>query len=307
MANELTSANAAQAIMKWVAAQYLPAVIGNLVMANLVNRDYESTLQNTGDTVNVPIAPEMAANNIAEAGSVTNQQNNLGNAQIVLNRHVEASFSIADVMKAIVSGNPNMAFMDSAVKALSAKLETDLLSVYPQLNAITAVGSGNTSITEATVDSAETSLFTAKVPGIDPKYLIVSGTAYGQLRQLPRFSEFQMTGPSGQPSPMITGQLAGVAGGTLKGLTVYRSQYVQKVSTTTYNLCFHRNAIALVMRRLPQTLMGTGAIQDYVEYGGYGFRVTLSYNSQTMQNQVTVDCLYGIGPLRNNFGLQVLS
>ena len=37
----ITSANIAQAIVKLVAADALPALMGNLVMGNLVNRNYE--------------------------------------------------------------------------------------------------------------------------------------------------------------------------------------------------------------------------------------------------------------------------
>ena len=40
----ITSANVATAIVKLVAADALPALMGNLVMGNLVNRDYEPTL-----------------------------------------------------------------------------------------------------------------------------------------------------------------------------------------------------------------------------------------------------------------------
>ena len=61
----ITSANLAQAIVKLVAADALPALMGNLVMGNLVNRDYEPSLAQAGDTVNIPIAPTLTANNIA--------------------------------------------------------------------------------------------------------------------------------------------------------------------------------------------------------------------------------------------------
>src|SRR3954447_22657996 len=62
----ITSANLASAIVKLVAAEALPALVSNLVMGNLVNRDYEPILANAGDTVNVPISPVLVANNIAE-------------------------------------------------------------------------------------------------------------------------------------------------------------------------------------------------------------------------------------------------
>jgi hypothetical protein len=66
----ITSANVANAIVKLVAADALPALVGNLVMGNLVNRDYEPTLAQAGDTVNIPIPPTLVANNIAEGGMV---------------------------------------------------------------------------------------------------------------------------------------------------------------------------------------------------------------------------------------------
>src|ERR1700751_887788 len=97
----ITSANVASAIVKLVAVDALPALMSNLVMGNLVNRDYEPTLAQAGDTVNVPIPPTLIANNIAEGGTVTPQNPSLGNAQIVLNTHAEATFQIPDVTKVL--------------------------------------------------------------------------------------------------------------------------------------------------------------------------------------------------------------
>src|SRR6266576_2885889 len=57
----ITSANLANAIVKLVAADALPALMGNLVMGNLVNRDYEPVLAQAGDTINVPIPPAVVA------------------------------------------------------------------------------------------------------------------------------------------------------------------------------------------------------------------------------------------------------
>src|SRR5947208_13370539 len=97
----ITSTNVASAIVKLVAADALPALVGNLVMGNLVNRDYEPVLANAGDTVNVPIPPSLVANNLAEGGTVTPQNPNMGNAQISLNTHAEATFQLPDVTKAL--------------------------------------------------------------------------------------------------------------------------------------------------------------------------------------------------------------
>lgn len=44
----ITSANVAQAIVKLVAADALPSLMGNLVMGNLVNRQFEPALAQAG-------------------------------------------------------------------------------------------------------------------------------------------------------------------------------------------------------------------------------------------------------------------
>jgi hypothetical protein len=300
----ITSANVANAIVKLVAADALPALMGNLVMGNLVNRDYEPTLARAGDTVNVPIPPTLVANNIAEGGTVQTQNPNLGNAQIVLNTHAEATFQIPDVTKVLAVPDLLKLYMQPAVVALAERIESDLLSLYPMFTANPAVGTAGTALTEAVVDSAETALFSAKVPASAPKYLVVDPTAYSALRQIPRFSEFNTAGEAGLRA-LVEGAV-----GKMKDFYIFRSQFVSKTGTspvTTHNLAFSRDAIGLVVRRLPQPLPGTGAIAEYAELGSFGMRVTMSYQPNTLAQQFTVDVLYGVGVLRNNFAVQVNS
>ena len=300
----ITSANVANAIVKLVAADALPALMGNLVMGNLVNRDYEPVLAQAGDTVNVPIPPTLVANNIAEGGTVTLQSPNLGNAQIVLNTHAEASFLVPDVTKVLAVPDLLRLYMQPAVVALAEKIESDLLGNYPFFTANSPVGTGGTPITEAVVDAAETALFAAKVPASDSKYLVVDSGTYSTLRQIPRFSEFQTAGEAGLRA-LIDGAV-----GKMKDFYIFRSQFVAKTGSspvTTHNLAFAKNALGLVVRRLPQPLPGTGAIAEYAELGNFGMRVTMSYQPNTLAQQFTVDVLYGIGTLRNNHAVQVNS
>jgi hypothetical protein len=195
----ITSANLANAIVKMVAVDALPALTGNLVMGNLVNRDYEPTIAQAGDTVNIPIPPTLVANNIAEGGTVVKQNPSLGNAQIVLNTHAEATFQIPDVTKVIAVPDLLRLYMQPAVIALAEKIESDLLGLYSGFTANPAVGTAGTAITEAAIDTAETALFQAKVPASSPKYLVVDGNTYSQLRQIPRFSEYSTAGDAGLP------------------------------------------------------------------------------------------------------------
>jgi hypothetical protein len=300
----ITSSNVNQAIVKLVAAQGLPALVGNLVMGNLVNRDYEPTLANAGDTVNIPIPAIMSANNISEGGSVQSQNPSLGNAQVVLNQHAESTFIIPDVTAALVGAERGdfslmSKYIEPAMIAIAESIETNLLALYTNLTENPTQGTAATAISEATIDAAEQALFDAKVPETLRKSLILSSTAYSQVRQSPRFTQANTLGSG---DAITTGKL-----GVLKDFDVYRSQFIAKPSTTTYNLAFARDAFALVMRRLPQPLPGTGAIAEYAELGNFGIRIVMSYQPNTLAQQFTCDVLYGVAVLRGVFGVQVLS
>ena len=300
----ITSTNVANAIVKLVAVDALPGLMGNLVMGNLVNRDFEPTLAQSGDTVNVPIPPTLVANNLAQGGTVQTQNPNLGNAQIVLDTHAEATFQVPDVTKVLAVPDLLKLYMQPAMVALAEKIETDLLNLYANFTANAPVGTPGTPITEEVVDAAETALFEAKVPAADPKYLVVDSSTYSALRQIPRFSEYEKAGDAGLRA-LVDGTV-----GKIKDFYVFRSQFVPKTGSSpvsTHNLAFAKSALGLVVRRLPQPLPGTGAIAEYAELGNFGMRVTLSYQPNTLAQQFTVDVLYGVGVLRNGFGVQVNS
>ena len=300
----ITSTNVASAIVKLVAVDALPALMSNLVMGNLVNRDYEPTLAQAGDTVNVPIPPTLVANNIAEGGTVQTQNPSLGNAQIVLNTHAEATFQIPDVTKVLAVPDLLKLYMQPAVVALAERIESDILNLYSQFTANAAVGAAGMAITEIAIDAAETALFAAKVPSTAGKYLVVDPATYSALRQIPRFSEYYSAGDAGLRA-LVEGAV-----GKMKDFFIFRSQLVSKTGSgpvTTHNLAFARDAIGLVVRRLPQPLPGTGAIAEYAELGNFGLRVVMSYQPNTLAQQFTVDVLYGTAVLRNAFGVQVSS
>jgi hypothetical protein len=301
----ITSTNVASAIVKLVAAEALPVLVGNLVMGNLVNRDYEPTLANGGDTINVPIPPVMTAYNILEGGAVQPQNPTLGNATIQLRTHAEATFQIPDVIKVLAVPDLLKIYMQPAVAAIAQRVESDLLNLYPGFSN-TPVGTPGTPVTEPVIDAAETALFLSKLPPSAQKFIVVDAATYSAWRQIPRFSEFQTAGDAGLHA-LVEGTI-----GKVKDFFVFRSQFVpytvstgSSPVTTTHNLAFARDAIGLVIRRLPQPLPGTGAIAEYAELGNFGMRVVMSYQPDTLAQQFTVDILYGCGILRPSSGVQV--
>ena len=295
----ITSENLAHAILKLLAARSLPILRPNFVMGGLITRDFDTQFAQAGDTITVRTPVVMQANVITETGSVQTQNPSPGNTEIVLDTHAEASFQIPDVTKAIAQPDLLNLYLEPAVVAIATKIETDLLSMYARFTRNTALGAGATALTENTVDSAETALFDAYVPESERKVLIVSSSAYADLRKISRFTENQTNGDG---DAIRTARV-----GRIKNFDVFRSQLVQKVSTTTYNLAFARQALGLVSRRLPAPLGGTGAIAEYIEDSSFGMRIITSYNANSLAQQYTVDTLYGVGVLRDQFAVNVLS
>src|SRR5260370_12732626 len=125
-------------------------------------------LAQAGDTVKIPIPPRLIANNLAEGGTVQTESPNLGNAQIVLNTHAEATFQIPDVTKVLAVPDLLKVYMQPAVVAIAEKIESDLLALYAGFSANTPLGTAGTPITEALLDQAQPSLFQAKVPPSQP-------------------------------------------------------------------------------------------------------------------------------------------
>lgn len=299
---QLSSANVAEAIPKFIAARVLQGLEPIFVMANLVNRDYDDVIANYGDTVDIPIPPDLVANNIIETGSLQLQNPDLGNAQVVLDSHVEASVQIPDITRALAQPDLMGIYVDRAVTAIGTRVESDLLNQYALFTSNAPVG-GQSAMDESRIDSAETKLFNAYIPITQQKYLVVSGNAFGQMRQIPRLTEYQTGVNRDQQSPIQTGGLAG----KVKDFLVYRSQLVPNVAGTTYNLAFARDALSLVVRKLAPPMAGTGAIGAYASKGGFGVRVIVSYVHGQLGNLFSVDCLYGVGVLRQSFGVLVQS
>jgi hypothetical protein len=94
-------------------------------------------------------------------------------------------------------------------------------------------------------------------------------------------------------------------GGLHYGFDVFMDQKIATATSQCKNLFFHRNAMCLVTRPLPQDGSGAGVVQTSMSEDGIGLRVTMSYNPNYLGWQVTIDVLYGVSELRDNHGITV--
>lgn len=69
-----------------------------------------------------------------------------------------------------------------------------------------------------------------------------------------------------------------------------------------YNLAFHRNAIALVVRPLAMPRAGTGALSAVASWNNLSMRITITYDGNKQGHLVTADMLAGIAVLDNRLG-----
>ena len=217
----ITSTNVATAIVKLVAADALPALMGNLVMGNLVNRDYEPALAQAGDTINVPIPPTLVANNIAEGGTVTLQNPNLGNAQIVLNTHAEATFQIPDVTKVLAVPDLLKLYMQPAVVAMAESIETEPAeAVCRRSRPILRWARAGRRSRKRRWTRRRRRCSRRRFRRARRSTWWWIRTTYSALRQIPRFSEFNTAGEAGLRA-LVDGAV-----GKMKDFYIFRSQFV---------------------------------------------------------------------------------
>jgi len=74
----------------------------------------------------------------------------------------------------------------------------------------------------------------------------------------------------------------------------------------SYNLAFHRNAIAIVSRPLAQPRAGSGAVSAVVNDDNLSMRATISYQGIKQGHLVTLDMLFGVAILDTNLGAVLL-
>ncbi len=74
-----------------------------------------------------------------------------------------------------------------------------------------------------------------------------------------------------------------------------------------FNLAFHRNAIALVVRPLALPRQGTGAQAAIANFNNLSMRVVITYDGSKQGHLVTVDMLAGVAVLEEKLGAVLLS
>lgn len=162
----VTSINVARAIAKLVAVDALPTIMGHMVLGNLVERDFEPTLAQMGETVQTPRRTVTFSNGSAEA-----------------------TFQIPDVTKVLAVPELLQLYMQPACMAIAEYIDTRILE--QMLANFVDVGQG-----EKALDEAENRLL--KQRRDEARIRIATGVkAYQMLRRQAGFVEYENPAAAG--------------------------------------------------------------------------------------------------------------
>ena len=256
----VTTTNVASAINKLVAADALPELMSNMVLANLALRDFDYAVAQPSDVVSTPFG------------------------KITLTSWAQSTFQVPDVTKVLAVPELLRLYMTPAILEIAQKIETNLY------NATTAFEYMTGDFIKA-ADEAEKKLYSR---GVNQKYLVAHPTEYGMLRQQESFSEYESVGAVGATGIYVDGSV-----GRWRDMLCFRSANVKDA------VVFNRRALCMATRRLPRPIPGTGAIDDYAEYGNFGMRVVMNYQPNTLAQQFTLDVLYGVAVIDKNCGVRI--
>lgn len=260
--------------------EILDALEHVLVMAKLVNTDFSDLVKGKGDTINIPTVSNLTANDKAVKTPVTVQAPDETCLSLTIDKHKEVSFLVEDFVEIQTSVTLRDIYTKRAGYAIAKVVDDDLITQAGTcFDCIDSTSTGNASLLdEDDILLAKTLLDENDCP-MEDRHIVVAPQQYNELLKIDRFTEHRMQNNSGLP--IQRGLL-----GQIHGFTVWMTQQLAATGTgtadTVNTLVFHRDSMALVMQMTP--------------------RVQANYIPEYLGWLVTVDMIYGLGCLRDDWG-----
>ncbi len=270
--------------VKEIARQALPRLIENLVMPNLVHRDYSNDfVQGKGATIivrkpNALVAKEFSGEietqNIAEEG-----------VEVTLDKLATVDVAVSAIEMATNVDDLNRIFIEPAAAALAQKINADGLAL---LKSITTTASGDPK-SLAPFSQAGMVLNKAKVP-MTPRYGVWSPDALADFQTVDAIVHAEK---SGDTKALRAGSI-----GQIFGIDNYMAQGVDGM----LGAVFHPFAFAFVTRPLA---VPKGVECYTTSYNGITLRVTRGYDMSKKTEIISMDVLYGYKMLDKTLATKV--
>lgn len=295
-----------------IASRGLANLYENLVMAQLVHRDYEEEFVNKiGDTVTVRKPAVLEAYDFDQSAGIQLQDIEEDSVDVKLNYHADVSFAVTSRQMALEIKDFSKQLLEPAMKGMVRKIDRDILKFR---NDITA----EVGLTTEHADGEDHHYPDGEYPWSDSRVLIQAGETLDKVN-VPETDRRVVIGPTTKARWVAEdawrhtdkrgstmGLLRASLGDEVSNFSPFMTQNIEQPAqspatgapTTEVNVAFHETAVALVTRQL---VLPQGAAYAAIDnYEGFGLRVIIGYDQNTKRDMVSIDCLYGVKVLDPN-------
>lgn len=275
--------------------EVIAAYKANLVMAALVtNFNHQGK---KGDTLHLPKPGRGSASAKSAATIVTVQSDIEPETTISINKHYEYSRLIEDIASVQSLDSMRQFYTDDGGFALATQVDTDLLTQTNTLQggagtaawdkAVIAsdgttdyTGTNEAAIADAGIREMIQTLDDANIPQRD-RVMVIPPVAKNSMLGIARFTEQAFVGEVGMANSIRNGRI-----GNVYGVEVFVStQCPTATGDARIGVLMHKSAIALVTQ--------------------VDVRVQSQYKQEYLADLLTVDCIYGVGELRDDAGVAI--
>jgi N4-gp56 family major capsid protein len=246
----------------------------DFLKAELVLRDrvlhYDREIKSMGQSVQVPIPPQLVANDKAADTQVTPQNTAATKVSILIDKHKEATVIIEDILDIQSKYDLRRSFADGLSIPIREAIDSDIYDTLTT-GAAATVGTSGTPITDAVVLEGKKTLDEAKAPWRD-RTIAVSPAGESDMLAIDKYVRFDALGTG---KAIVNGKV-----GTIYGFEVVMTQLVSGPS-----VMFQKQAMGIALQRTP--------------------RVQSQYKQEWLGWMITVDALYGVEMLRPSFAVNL--
>lgn len=271
---------------------FLATAIGalrkNMVMPQLIGKNYSSELAQHGDTVNITKRGSLTVENVADDGSDKPTQGPTDTVvALTLDKHKSVSWAATDKAKAVGVENALMRIEDAMI-AMAEDFETEFFKLYTDASG--SVGTAGTDMSYSTILDARQAM---NITGVPKSGRIIAASDKDELALL-ELDKLVEADKRGDSTALKEGKVGRVA-----GFDIHCSNFIQTTAgtpATTHNLAFHPNAFALASRALDVPEKGTGVVGEIMvdKQTGLVVRYLKWFDPNTKTHKESIDVLYGL-------------
>lgn len=282
-----------------IANEALGMLTADAQLMNTISRDTSLEAAREGQTVKIGKRGAVVANQKIGKSKVQVQEPAMTASDVTL-EHWEVTFSLEDIVKTITKDGMqlDLGYITDAIGVLKEKIEGKIAALFADED-LEEIGSGTKEFKEGHAIAAREALTKLKAPQGD-RYACLSPRQMSAAVKEDRFTRADAYGKSGQ--------IADGAVGKIHSFNSFESPFVPYTATEEKGAFYHKWGMALATRRMQSFVPeGAGVKIGFVEKDGITFRTVISYDPSVLATQITVDTLFGVGFLRKDLVLRLLT